>query len=79
MKLRKLALSTALLAISGIASGQTPSQTPDSYVGAAKVAAGTDWAGTFLRLCIPPPARGAAAPAGNRTTPARAGSASPNR
>jgi metallo-beta-lactamase class B len=26
----------------------------DSYIATAKVAAGTDWAGTFLRLCIPP-------------------------
>jgi hypothetical protein len=30
--------------------------TIDGYVGAAKVAAGTDWAGTFLRLCVPVPA-----------------------
>jgi uncharacterized protein (DUF1330 family) len=26
----------------------------DSYIATAKAAAGTDWAGTFLRLCIPP-------------------------
>ena len=71
-----------LLTIAGIASAQTPSptaaqtpsptaaQTPsptvDSYIGTAKAAAGTDWAGTFLRLCIPPaPAlRATVAPAG---------------
>jgi metallo-beta-lactamase class B len=51
------------------------SQTVDSYLGAAKVAAGTDWAGTFLRLCIPPPAAPAtgqgAARGGGRGTPAR--------
>jgi metallo-beta-lactamase class B len=40
----------------GIASSQTPPSTIDGYIGAAKIAAGTDWAGTFLRLCIPPPA-----------------------
>jgi hypothetical protein len=28
----------------------------DSYIATAKAAAGTDWAGTFLRLCIPPSA-----------------------
>ncbi len=64
----------------GIASAQTPSATIDSYLEQAKIAAGTDWAGTFLRLCIPPPAgrqggRGEAAPAGgrggSRRTPAR--------
>ncbi len=71
MKLLKFrALSSALFAISGIASGQTPSQTLDSYLGAAKIAAGTDWAGTFLRLCIPSTAAAPGAPAGNRPTPA---------
>ncbi len=61
-----------LVAIAGLASSQTPAPTVDSYVGAAKAAAGLDWAGTFLRLCIPPPAgpqggRGG----GGRGTPAR--------
>lgn len=42
--------------LAAFASAQTPSSTVDDYIGAAKVAAGTDWAGTFLRLCIPPPA-----------------------
>ena len=50
--------------------------TVDDYVSAAKVAAGTDWSGTFLRLCIPPPAAptGASRGAGRgpgRGTPAR--------
>jgi metallo-beta-lactamase class B len=60
----------------GIACAQTPSATVDSYVRAAKVAAGTDWAGTFLRLCIPPPAAGQGGPGrgagrgGVRATPA---------
>jgi metallo-beta-lactamase class B len=34
---------------------QTAPTTVDTLVGQAKVAAGLDWAGTFLRLCIPPP------------------------
>jgi metallo-beta-lactamase class B len=69
----KLLISSALsfLAIGGMVQGQTVPQTIDSYVGAAKVAAGTDWAGTFLRLCIPPPAVAPGQPAGNRGTPAR--------
>lgn len=56
----------------GVVLAQTPPRTVDSYLGEAKTAAGTDWAGTFLRLCIPPAAgpqaggRGAA-----RGTPAR--------
>jgi len=43
------------IAAVAVASAQAPSPTVDSYLGAAKMAAGTDWAGTFLRLCIPPP------------------------
>jgi metallo-beta-lactamase class B len=38
----------------GVASAQTP-PTIDGLVGAAKNAAGLEWSGTFLRLCIPPP------------------------
>ena len=43
--------------------------TPESLVKAAKRAAGLDYAGTFLRICVAPdnlqvaPARGAAPPA----------------
>jgi metallo-beta-lactamase class B len=48
--------ATSLVCTMGIASAQTPPATVDGYLGAAKIAAGTDWAGTFLRLCIPPPA-----------------------
>ncbi len=59
------------LAISGIGQAQTPPQTIDSYLSTAKAAAGTDWAGTFLRLCVPPPAAPAGRPPGNRATPAR--------
>ena len=42
--------------VAAAALAQTPAPTVDSYLSAAKAAAGTDWAGTFLRLCIPPPA-----------------------
>jgi metallo-beta-lactamase class B len=61
-----------LLAAAWVASGQTPPSTVDRYLGEAKVAAGTDWAGTFLRLCIPPPPPAAPASAtGGRRTPAK--------
>jgi metallo-beta-lactamase class B len=59
------------LAIGGIVQGQTPPQSVDSYVSRAKAAAGTEWAGTFPRLCIPPPPAAGGASAGNRATPAR--------
>src|SRR5262249_35427226 len=46
----------AVVTINGIAWAQTSATTIDGLIGAAKTAAGTDWAGTFLRLCIPPAA-----------------------
>jgi len=55
----------------GIVSAQTPPPTVDGYITAAKVAAGTEWAGTFLRLCIPPPPGAGGPPARSRTIPAR--------
>ena len=62
----------------GVASAQMPTATIDSYLGSAKIAAGTDWAGTFLRLCIPPPVNSQGGPGGGgagrggaRRTPAR--------
>ena len=74
MKSHAVSIGTALAVIAGIgvASAQTPPTTSvDSLVSSAKNAAGLDWPGTFLRLCVvPPPAapgrgRGAAAaPAG---------------
>ena len=39
----------------GVASAQALPTTVDGRVGAAKSAAGLEWPGTFLRLCIPPP------------------------
>src|SRR6266705_2724160 len=66
--------ATALVATIGIASAQAPPITVDRYLGAAKIAAGTDWAGTFLRLCISVPSGlQAAGPAAGapRLSPAR--------
>jgi len=55
--LHVLGIGTALAVAAGmvIASAQMPPPTVDGLVSAAKVAAGTDWSGTFMRLCIPPP------------------------
>jgi metallo-beta-lactamase class B len=63
----------AFSASPGVASAQTvPATSVDSLVSAAKSAAGLDWPGTFLRLCIvPPPA--APAPSGARPAGAPAG------
>jgi metallo-beta-lactamase class B len=47
--------ATVLASSAAISSAQTAPATLDSYLGAAKVAAGLNWSGTFLRLCIPPP------------------------
>src|SRR5712691_7538159 len=80
VKLMTRSIGAFFLAAIGIVFAQTPPRTVDSYLGEAKIAAGTDWAGTFLRLCVPPPAgpqggRGQGAPAGGRGagrgTPAR--------
>lgn len=66
-------ISTKSLSIIGLAAivattcgfvlGQTPPSTIKDYIGTAKVAAGADWGGVFLRLCIPSPARPAVAAA----------------
>jgi metallo-beta-lactamase class B len=58
MKVSAIGLGAALALAIGLAipSAQTPSRTVEDLVSAAKVAAGTDWSGTFTRLCIPPPA-----------------------
>ena len=61
----------AVMAGIGVPAAQTPAPgSVDGLVSAAKNAAGLDWAGTFLRLCVVPPpatsggARGTGAPAG---------------
>jgi metallo-beta-lactamase class B len=58
MKSHAVGIGTALAIIAGIgvASAQTPpAASVDSLVSAAKDAAGLDWPGTFLRLCVAPP------------------------
>jgi metallo-beta-lactamase class B len=73
-----LAAAAVFGAIALTVHAQAPAPaTPDDLVKAAKRAAGLDYAGTFLRICVAPdnlqsaPARGAAPPAA-RTAPDRA-------
>ena len=54
-----------------LALAQTPPASVDSLVSAAKAAAGTDWTGTFARLCIPPPVSQGRGAGGGGTTPSR--------
>lgn len=56
MRSLTIGLLAAATAAMTFASPQTSPTTVDGYLSAAKIAAGTDWSGTFLRLCIPPPA-----------------------
>lgn len=66
-KVRCVAIALAVSSSIGLASAQTPPPTTvDGLVSAAKIAAGLEWPGTFLRLCIVPP------PAASGTTPAAA-------
>lgn len=48
-----IALLSAVTAASP-AVAQSPGATVEGLVSAAKGAAGTDWSGTFMRLCVPP-------------------------
>src|SRR4051794_5515378 len=69
-------LCVFFVATIAVASAQTSSPQIDNYLGTAKMAAGLVWPGTFLRLCIPPPADGGRGQAGGgrgggRGTPAR--------
>lgn len=73
MKPRISIAGAVLFATVGIASAQD--RTVDSYLAAAKSAAGTEWAGTFLRLCIPPSAAPQAA--GGRAGQGKAGRGTP--
>jgi metallo-beta-lactamase class B len=55
MRLRLLAGGTLLIAVAGAAYAQVPAPvTAEALVTAAKRAAGTDHAGTFLRICVAP-------------------------
>lgn len=71
MKLHALTIGTALSVAAGmtIASAQMTPPAIDALVSTAKVAAGTDWPGTFMRLCIPPPPAPASARAANIARP----------
>ena len=65
---RSMCVAVAVLSVIGLVTAQAPTSV-DGLVSAAKTAAGLEWPGTFLRLCIvPPPAASgltpAAAPAG---------------
>ena len=71
MKSLTTGIGALFLAAAGLAPAQTPAPTIDSYLSQAKAAAGMDWAGTFLRLCIPPPAGAQRRGGGPRATPAR--------
>ena len=68
-------LTLSLAANVGNASAQTQAARMEDDLGRAKLAAGLDWAGTFLRLCIPPPPApqpaGAALAGAPRRPPAR--------
>lgn len=65
MKLDVPRVALTLAVLSGIGLAQTPPPTTvDGLVSAAKTAAGLEWPGTFVRLCIvPPPPASAVAPA----------------
>jgi metallo-beta-lactamase class B len=76
--LRTVLAAACVILTAGFAWAQKSLSTADDYVGAAKVAAGTEWTDTFLRLCIPvPPAfqgaggRGPTRAGDVRRTPAR--------
>jgi metallo-beta-lactamase class B len=70
LEVPSVAIALALLSGIGLASAQTPPpMTVDGLVSGAKIAAGLEWPGTFLRLCVVPPAAApgvtpAAAPVG---------------
>jgi metallo-beta-lactamase class B len=71
MTIRVGGAAAILVAMIEVGLAQAPPATLNSYLGTAKNAAGTDWAGTFLRLCIPPAAGPAGGRGGGRGAPAR--------
>jgi metallo-beta-lactamase class B len=70
---RKFAIAAMIcMSTAGLVMSQTATpMTVDGYISAAKVAAGTEWAGTFLRMCIPPPPGAGGPPGPRRGIPAR--------
>jgi metallo-beta-lactamase class B len=74
MKYRLGAATAALLATMTVAGAQAPAtQTPDQLLNQAKTAAGMNFAGTFLRICVNP--QNAAAAGGGRGGPGRGAAA----
>ena len=72
MKWQAVGIGTAVAAIISVsvASTQTPAPASvDGLVSAAKNAAGLDWPGTFLRLCVVPPPAGQGGGRGASVTP----------
>ena len=60
----QVVLSPSCIAATAVSQAQAPAPaTPESLVPAAKRAAGQDYAGTFLRICVAPDNLGAGAPA----------------
>jgi metallo-beta-lactamase class B len=70
MRLRLLAIAVLVTAVPLTAYAQAPAPvTPEALVTAAKRAAGTDYAGTFLRICVAPDNLNAAGPRGGGPGP----------
>src|SRR5205823_8704841 len=71
-------LSVSLVA--AVALGQTPTSEVDSHIATAKAAAGEDYRGTFVNLCLPsapPGGRGAAGRGAGRGAAAPGATAAP--
>ena len=77
MKIRSGALLALFAALSITSIAAQPSDTPDSLVAAAKRAAGTDFPGTFSRICVAPDNAPRAAPAGGGRGPGAGAAAAP--
>ncbi len=75
MNARTFVVSTVFAVTAGlaVASMQAPPATVDGLVSAAKRAAGLEWPGTFLRLCVVPPPSGRGAGRGAATNAAPPG------
>lgn len=80
-----LALAGGMAVLSAQTPPPAPPQTVEGLVAAASQAAGTNWPGTFMRLCVPPPpapargARGAALAAAGASAGRGAAPATPAR
>ena len=66
-----LLVAAIFFATRGIAPAQPTPRTVEDYISAAKAAAGTDWSGTLVRMCIPPPPGAGGPPAASRSIPPR--------